>query len=69
MAKIFLEHQTRVQQEYNQLNERIIKLTEFIYGGKSDFLEIPENERHRIMHQHRAMCDYSNILQERISDF
>lgn len=69
MAKLYAAHQQRVIEEYKELNERLIKLTEFIYGNKSDFFEAPEAERNRLTQQYRIMCEYSRILQERIAAF
>ena len=68
MAKVYMAHQQRVIEEYKELNDRLIKLTHFIFEN-AGFMDLPDAERERLTKQHRVMCEYSGILQERILAF
>jgi hypothetical protein len=63
-----LPHQERVVQEKKELDEKLVKLTEFI-GLSSKFRGLDSNEKARLYRQHKHMMDYSMVLGERIDAF
>ena len=56
----------RVRQERAELDERIKKLWDF--HATEAFAALDAEEQHRLGVQHAAMCDYSNVLAERIKN-
>jgi len=60
-------HQQRVVDERRDLDEKLAKLEMFF--GTTIFASLDETEKSRLERQERAMCDYSNILRERIAAF
>lgn len=57
----------RVRQEYAELDERIKKL--FAFHTTNAFADLDPAEQHRLGAQYSAMCDYCNVLEERIKNF
>jgi hypothetical protein len=60
-------HQERVVIEKQELDEKKEKLFQFVSGDL--FEELPKDEQLRLLRQHIAMSDYSNVLGERIACF
>lgn len=60
-------HQERVVVEKKELDEKILRLTEFVDGVT--FSTLDEQERSRLRRQLGAMMIYSSILGERIVAF
>lgn len=60
-------HQQRVIGEREQVNDRLIKLTAFLYTDT--FNELPDDERSLMYAQQAAMQDYVGVLDERIALF
>ena len=61
------EHQRRVMLEYNELREKLDKLTEFINGRV--FAGLPDDEREELAGQRDAMGVYAQRLHNRIAKF
>lgn len=59
-----LDYQRRVVQERGQLNDKIIKLSAFLYSD-SNIVEGMDLMRDQL----RCMLDYSDILSKRIAQF
>ncbi len=59
--------QERVVKEREDLNEKIIKLTSFIFSAK--FIFVDKEEQERLSQQLCVMMHYSSILQDRIEAF
>ena len=57
---------TRVEQELAELNEKIVKLTAFLFGGDIVNMDISENMRFLLRRQLNVMQDYADVLQERL---
>lgn len=55
----------RMQEEYNELRERFIKLTEFI-NYDSKFEQLTEYQKHLLILQHKFMDGYINCLGTRL---
>jgi hypothetical protein len=62
-----LPHQERVVTEKKELDEKRVKLEEFIDG--SVFPTLPQEERDRLMEQAVIMESYANVLGRRILAF
>lgn len=60
--------QDRVIAEKRELDEKIVKLAEFISGNAS-FDVLPTEERGLLRAQRDTMLDYSDILKQRIDRF
>lgn len=60
-------HEERVVAEKTELDEKISKLTAFIFSLKFDSLT--SEEKDRLSRQHRHMQEYSAVLEERIDSF
>ena len=60
-------HQTRVIAERQELDTRLCALVLFITGPVFETLGF--DERSRLNRQTRAMCDYREVLDERIAAF
>lgn len=56
----------RVEQELAELNEKIVKLTAFIFGGDIVNMDISENMRFLLRRQLNVMQEYADVLQERL---
>ena len=56
----------RVEQELAELNEKIVKLTAFLFGGDIVNMDISENMRFLLRRQLNVMQDYADVLQERL---
>ena len=54
----------RMAEEYDQLTERYVKLTDFLTTDK--FGTLPENTQTLLKRQHQAMHDYREALRQRI---
>lgn len=61
-------HQQRVVDEKTELDDKLLKLKAFIDGNKI-FVSLPDEEKERLVRQHRCMTEYSDILGERIIAF
>lgn len=62
-----LPYQERVVQEKQELDDRIIRLTEFTLSHNFEGVNLYEQQR--LNRQLRVMQEYSAILAERISEF
>jgi hypothetical protein len=62
-------HQERVVTEKKELDEKIVKLHKFCFGGGKTILTIDPAERDRLESQYTAMKQYSDILGKRIAAF
>lgn len=56
----------RVEQELAELNEKIVKLTAFLFGGDIVNMDIADNMRFLLRRQLNVMQEYADILQERL---
>ena len=56
----------RVEQELAELNEKIVKLTAFIFGGDIVNMDIADNMRFLLRIQLNVMQKYADVLQERL---
>ncbi len=68
------EHEVRVKEEFQQLNDKIKKLGEFIHGAGDGlygniYRTLPKNERMLLVDQLCAMGEYADILQQRMDKF
>ena len=61
------EYQRRVMLEYNELSEKLDKLTRFVDG--TVFAALPEDERELLVGQRDAMGVYAQHLHNRIAKF
>ena len=57
----------RVEQELAELNEKIVKLTAFLFGGDIVNMDIYAHMRFLLRRQLNVMQDYADVLQERLS--
>ena len=55
----------RVEQELAELNEKIVKLTAFLFGGDIVNMDIADNMRFLLRRQLNVMQEYADVLQER----
>jgi hypothetical protein len=62
-------YQERVVQEKKELDEKIEKLNDFVYGSTEIYPNLKFEERVRLKMQLGYMKEYSKILGERIADF
>jgi hypothetical protein len=60
-------HEARVIAEKTELDVRVFALEQFSYSD--EFKILPEAEKIRIQHQHKAMQEYLKMLIERIAAF
>ena len=56
----------RVEQELAELNEKIVKLTVFLFGGDIVNMDIADNMRFLLRRQLNVMQEYADVLQERL---
>lgn len=56
----------RVEQELAELNEKIVKLTAFLFGGDIINMDISDNMRFLLRRQLNVMQEYAEVLQERL---
>ena len=56
----------RVEQELAELNEKIVKLTAFLFGGDIVNMDISNNMRFLLSRQLNVMQEYADVLQERL---
>lgn len=56
----------RVEQELAELNEKIVKLTAFLFGGDIVNMDISEHMRFLLRRQLNVMQEYADVLQERL---
>lgn len=56
----------RVEQELAELNEKIVKLTAFLFGGDIVNMDISEHMRVLLRRQLNVMQEYADVLQERL---
>lgn len=63
------DFQKRVLHEEQELNEKLMKLCEFIESDEFTIIVKDEDERNRLVAQSKAMADYSSILADRIANF
>jgi hypothetical protein len=61
------DYRTRVKEEKKDLDQRIIKLANFL--TTTEFMALPVDERKRLRKQSLIMSKYSEILEERILHF
>lgn len=67
-VSVEVSYQDRVVEEKRELDEKIEKLTAFIFKG-SAYKTLPEDEQNRLNRQHAIMTGYSQVLGERIANF
>lgn len=63
-----LDWQQRVVDERNELQEKVNRLTNFVYNN-STFSLLPEIERNALKYQRQLMCGYVSVLNGRIDRF
>ena len=56
----------RVEQELSELNEKIVKLTAFLFGGDIVNMDISGHMRFLMRRQLNVMQEYADVLQERL---
>ena len=56
----------RVEQELAELNEKIVKLTAFLFGGDIVNMDISDHMRFLLSRQLNVMQEYADVLQERL---
>ena len=56
----------RVEQELAELNEKIVKLTAFLFGVDIVNMDISDNMRFLLRRQLNGMQEYADVLQERL---
>ena len=56
----------RVEQELAELNEKIVKLTAFLFGGDIVNMDISNHMRFLLRRQLNVMQEYADVLQERL---
>ena len=56
----------RVEQELAELNEKIVKLTSFLFGGDIVNMDISDHMRFLLRRQLNVMQEYADVLQERL---
>ena len=61
-------HEERVVDEKNHLDEKLVKLQDFIENNKI-FQLLPEEDKDLLERQQVSMHEYSTILKERIERF
>lgn len=62
-------HQQRVVFEKNDLDGKIERLTMFMHEAPDLFNNLPDAEKMRLARQAKAMCEYRDVLDERIAAF
>ncbi|CAN7306459.1 hypothetical protein LJR296_001445 [Cupriavidus necator] len=62
------QHQQRVVDEKADLDDKLVKLTEFMVRSPI-FADLPMTERARLARQYSAMMEYNLVLGERIACF
>ncbi len=62
-------YQERVVVEKKELDDKLVKLKNFIFRSGGKWLDVPDAERLRMVKQYGYMSDYSRILGERIAAF
>ena len=63
-----LPHEERVVVEKNDLDEKLVKLQDFIENSRI-FQALSEDDKELLERQQVIMLDYSHVLSERISGF
>ena len=61
------DYQARVFTEKKELDEKIVKLVQFLFSQR--YSEVPRKEINRMESQLDTMMDYSRALRERIDNF
>ena len=56
----------RVEQELAELNEKIVKLSAFLFGGDIVNMDISDHMRFLLRRQLNVMQEYADVLQERL---
>ena len=56
----------RVEQELAELNEKIVKLTAFLFSSDIVNMDISNNMRFLLRRQLNVMQEYADVLQERL---
>lgn len=56
----------RVEQELAELNEKIVKLAAFLFGGDIVNMDISDHMRFLLRRQLNVMQEYADVLQERL---
>ena len=56
----------RVEQELAELNEKIVKLTAFLFGGDIVNMDISDHMRFLLRRQLNVMQEYADVKQERL---
>ena len=67
--KTYAPHQQRVIEEKRELDEKIQKLSAFIYSEKFVSIVSDDDERLRLLQQDEVMRQYSRVLCNRIASF
>ena len=68
-ARPYAPHQQRVIEEKRELDEKIQKLTAFIYSEKFVSIVSDDDERLLLQQQDEVMRQYSRVLCNRIASF
>lgn len=61
--------QRRVVCEKTELDDKLKKLTNFMFNNSFSFSVLPHNEQTLMKEQHEIMGQYSKVLEVRISAF
>ena len=61
-----LNAKQRVEQEFSELSEKIVKLTAFLFGVDIVNMDIADNMRFLMRRQLNVMQEYADVLQERL---
>lgn len=61
------EVKARVEKELDELNEKIVRLTSFMFGRNFHTANLSTDMRYMLKDQLRAMQEYAEILQKRLS--
>ena len=56
----------RVEQELAELNEKIVKLAAFLFGGDIVNMDISDHMRFLLRRQLNVMQEYADVLQQRL---
>lgn len=62
-------YQERVIEEKKELDQKLLKLENFIFRSNGKWFDVAEDERLRMVKQYGYMSDYSRVLGERIAAF
>jgi len=66
--KEYAPHEQRVVVEHEELSTKTLALSDFINDSEI-FRNLNIPERDRLKRQYKAMCEYQDVLKERILNF